>query len=91
MFYGTCFSFVLTNENLALNGSKLLNPIANHIKTNDFVKRHVTKFFESENLKEQNVITEVIEYLVKTYSRMRGKDIVYKIMARGKTNPKLHI
>ena len=55
------------------------------------MKRRVTKFFESENLKERNVITEVIEYLVKTYSRMRGKDIVYKIMARGKTNPKLHI
>ena len=85
------FSSVLTNENLALHGGKLLFLIANHIKTNDFVKKQVTAFFISENSMDQGIITEVIEYLVKTYSRMRGKDIVYKIMARGKTNPKLHI
>jgi len=85
------FSSVLTNANLALHGGKLLRVILHHIETNDSFIKQVKSFFINENKSDEDVINEVITYILKTYTRMRGKDIVYKIMARGSFKPKLHI
>ena len=85
------FSSVLTNENLALHGGKLLKVISHHLETNDALIEQVKSFFVSDNKNDLLIIQNVITYILKTYTRMRGKDIAYKIMARGSFKPKLHI
>ena len=37
-----------------------------------------------------NSSDDILHYILRTYSRMRGKDHVRNLMAKGKTNLKLH-
>jgi len=86
------WSSILTDQNFAIHGGDLIRVVVGHLGMNGGIHDKFKSFFlEEDNLSDLEVIKKVTVYVIQTYSRMRGKDIVFKIMACGKFQPKLNI
>ena len=83
------FCSVLTDENFTIFGGKLLMVVSDFVKNHPYFVDNFHKFFEGESIDDQ-ILLDIFKYLLRTYTRMRGKDIVRKIIGRTKLNLKLH-
>uniref|UniRef100_A0A7S1FUV8 Uncharacterized protein n=1 Tax=Corethron hystrix TaxID=216773 RepID=A0A7S1FUV8_9STRA len=83
------FCSVLTDENFTIFGGKLLMVVSDFVKTHLYFVNKFNEFFEGEIVDDQ-IVSDIFAYLLQTYTRMRGKDLVQKIMGRTKLNLKLH-
>ena len=80
---------VLTDANFVIHGEKFVKVISKILLNHLHIIDKFRTFFEDEYI-DKSIFNHTLVYLFKTYSRMRGKDVVRKIMARAKHNMKLH-
>lgn len=81
------FVSILTTEKLAMMGGDLITNVYNELVTNRNVRALVGSFCEMGEA--DDTADELVGHLVKSYSRMRGKDFVRKYMQHGFKNKNL--
>ena len=83
-----CFERLLTNENFIIHGPTLNNLIRSTLRNNRSFENHVFLFVKCDVFTE--TISDVYAYILRTYSRMRGKEIARRIMGHKMRSLKLH-
>ena len=60
------------------------------LEDNDLIRKLFGGLFDGDNI-DQDISDKIPHYILRTFSRMQGKDHVRNLMAKGKIILKLHI
>ena len=83
-----CFASLLTNENLVIHGPSLNNTIMVYLQACLPLGKVLTEFLDEDDSCIE--FSEVYNYVICTYARMRGKDITRCIIGQKRRSLSLH-
>ena len=83
------FASVVTDENFLIFDGKLIKVVAEFLLKNTILCDKFKLFFAGESI-DNSINSYILTYVLRTYSRIRGKDVTRKMMARMKNKVKLH-